>query len=123
VVVVGCEQIELLIELAHRGFADLTCRSALGGPSIATSSADIVVAPALDRERQLAAALVRIERALRPGGVLFLGISGRPFKTEKQQIEKFLRQHGFAFVRTDVAAGDLHLLSCRKTSVLEVQAA
>ena len=121
VILVGCEQIELLIELAHRGFADVLCRSARGGPSIGDKSADIVVAPNLDREGECTAALLRMERALRPNGVLLLGIGSPPLKT--QQIRKFLSQRGFALLHTDLVVGDLQLLSCRKVPVLEVRAA
>src|SRR5215469_11486149 len=50
VMVVGCEHIEPLIQLAQRGFVDAACRDALTGPNAGEMAADIMVAPAVNRE-------------------------------------------------------------------------
>src|SRR5215510_7808010 len=65
VILVGCEHIELLIELAHQGFVDVTCCTALAGPNAGEMSGDVIIAPNFDRAPNSVAALARIERGLR----------------------------------------------------------
>jgi hypothetical protein len=123
VMVVGCEHIELLIELAHNGFADASCCAALAGPNGGEMSADIIVAPAVNREPKLAALLWRLESSLRPDGVLFLGTFGSRFSTRMRHMQDLLRRQGFVFVRMHLQAADLHVLCCRKLSALQTHAA
>lgn len=123
VMIVGCEHIELLIQLAHQGFVDVTCRAALAGPNAGEMPADIIVAPAVHREPKLAALLSRLERGLRPDGVLLLGTAGAGLTTQVRQIRRFLIQHGFTFVRMHLEPADVHILCCRKVPALQAQAA
>ena len=116
VLLVGSDQIELLIALASCGFAEVTCRSAQAGPGIAERSADVVLAPTLYHQHEYAASLRRIERALRPGGMLIVGISSSPLKMRGRQIRKLLVQRGFAFVSADLEVGGLQMLCCRKVT-------
>ncbi|HEV2551947.1 MAG TPA: hypothetical protein VGU20_31860 [Stellaceae bacterium] len=119
ITVIGCDHIELLLELAARGFRDVTCRRPLGGPA-GEEPADIVVAPAIS-EKELAEMLPRLSRAMRPDGALLISTAERslPFS---QRTYDFLAEHGFAIAR--VAQPDrLSVLCCRKYAMLQAQAA
>jgi hypothetical protein len=120
---VGCEHIELLIQLAQQGFVDVTCLDVTAGPNAGEMSADSIIAPAVDREPELAAVVSRLGRGLRPDGVLFLGIAGSLIMGRMRQIQGLLIQHGFAFVRMHLEPADIHLLYCRKIPALQAQAA
>jgi hypothetical protein len=122
VIVVGCEHIELLIQLARQGFAEVTCLATMAAPNAGEMSADIIIAPAVDREPELAAVLSRLERGLRPDGVLFLSTAGS-LTTRMRQIQALLIQHGFAFVLTHLKPSDIHQWYCRKIPALPAQAA
>jgi hypothetical protein len=123
VIVVGCEHIELLIQLAQHGFADVTCLAVMAGPNAGEMSADIIIAPAVDREPELAAVLSRLGRGLRPDGALFLGTAGSLIMTRMRQIQELLRRQGFALVRLHPQPADLQILCCRKLPALQAQAA
>jgi hypothetical protein len=71
VIVVGREHIELLIQLAQHGFVDVTCRDVLTGPNGGEMPADIIIAPAVNREPELAAVLSRLAHGLRTDGQLY----------------------------------------------------
>jgi hypothetical protein len=120
ITVIGCEQIELLLQLAARGFRDVTCRRPAGGPSD-ERSADIVVAPALSSEKELAEMLPRLNRAMRPDGALLIGAAERslPFS---QRAYDFLAEHGFAIVGVARPDGPA-VLCCRKYAASRAQAA
>jgi len=123
VIVVGREHIELLIQLAQLGFVDVTCRDALRGPNAGEMAADIMVAPAVNREPKWTALLSRLERGLRPNGVLLLGIAGAGLTIQARHIRRFLLQRGFALVPVHPGRADLHVLCCRKVPALQSQAA
>ena len=123
VIIVGREHIELLIQLAQVGFVAVTCRDALGGPNAGELTADIMVAPAVDRQQKWTALLPRLERGLRPDGVLLLGTAGAGLTTQARHIRRFLIQRGFAFVPLHSERTDVHVLSCRKVPALRSQAA
>src|SRR5690242_7892656 len=72
VTIMGCEQIELVLELAARGFLDVGCRRPAGGPG-GEKLADIIVAPEIRSEQELAEVLPRLSRAVRPDGALLIG--------------------------------------------------
>ena len=122
-VLVGCEHIELLIELVRYGFANVTCCTALTGPDAGEMSGDIIIAPAFDREPRSAAVLSRLEHSLRPGGVLLLGTGSTRLTTQTRQIEKLLVQHGFSFVRRHIEPAGLQVLCCRMVAASQAQAA
>ena len=122
VIVVGCQQIELLVQLAHRGFADVTCRAALAGPNAGEMSADLIIVLAVDHEPRLTSLLSRVLRCLRPGGLLLLCTSVSPFTTRVRQTQKVLRQSGFAIDHRHELSG-LHVLCCHKIPALQMQAA
>ena len=123
VMLVGCQHIDLLIQLAQHGFVDVTCLAVLAGPIAGEMSADIIIAPAVDREPRLAAVLSRLGRGLRPDGILFLGTAGSPMMTRIWQIQELLKQQGLAFVRTHLEPADIDLLCCRRIPALQAQAA
>ena len=123
VIVVGCQQIELLVQLAHRGFADVTCRAGLAGPNAGELSADLIIVPAIDREPRLTLLLSRLVRGLRPDGLLLLCTGASPFTARLQQTQKILRQNGFAIVRRQLEPATLQVLYCRKIAALQTQAA
>jgi hypothetical protein len=123
VMLVGCEHIELLIQLAQHGFVDVTCLAVLTGPNVGEMSADIIIAPGVDREPRLAAVLSRLGRDLRPDGVLILGIAGSLIMTRMRQIQELLIQQRLAFVRTHLEPADVDLLCCRRIPALQALAA
>jgi hypothetical protein len=94
VVVVGCEHIELLIQLARHGFVDVTYSRMLAGPHAGETAVDIIIAPAADREPEFPAVLSPLTSGLRPGGVLFFGTAGALLMTRKRQIQALLIQQG-----------------------------
>jgi hypothetical protein len=120
VVLIGCEHIELVIQLAQHGFVDVTCYRVPAGPHAVETSADIVIAPAADRDPEFPAVLSHLARGLRPGGVLFLGTL--PL-TRKRQVQALLIQQGFAFTRMRLGRADIDLWCCRKIPVWQAHAA
>ena len=122
VVVVGSDQIEVVVELAHHGFDEVACQSAQAGPGLGNETADIIIAPALDRDPSCIAALERFERALKPNGLLFLGAGGA-LSPRLRQIRNFLKQRGFTFTRAHFDAVDFGVYCCRKTAAAEARAA
>jgi hypothetical protein len=123
IILIGCEHVELLVQLARTGFTDVTCRTALAGPNAGEMSADIIIAPTVDRQAELAAVLSRMGRSLRPGGVLILGTAATPFTNRTRQLQKLLIQHRFTFARRAVGPADLNLLCCRKLPMVQTHAA
>ena len=119
VTVIGCDHIELLLELATRGFRDVTCRRRGGGPA-GEEPADIVVAPAIS-EKQLAEMLPRLNRAMRPHGALLISTAERslPFS---QRTYDFLAERGFAIARVAQPDGRT-VLCCRKYAACQARAA
>jgi hypothetical protein len=123
IIVIGCEHIELLVQLVRTGFIDVTCRSALGGPNAGEMSADIIIAPAADREAEPAAVISRMGHSLRSGGFLILVAAATPFRNRIRQLQRLLIQHGFTFSRRAVAPAHLNLLCCRKLPTIQTHAA
>jgi hypothetical protein len=119
VTVIGCDHIELLLELAARGFRDVTCRRPAGGPAD-EQPADIVVAPAIS-EKELAETLPRLSRAMRPDGALLISTAERslPFS---QRTYDFLAERGFAIARVAQPDGRT-VLCCRKYAACQARAA
>jgi hypothetical protein len=116
VIVVGCEQIEMLVELVGRGFVAVTCRSAMGGPNAEVASADLVVAPCVHSEPELLAIVSRLSRGLRPGGALLFGTADLRPATWKRCLPRLLTRHGFVLVRKHIESADVHILCCPKLS-------
>jgi hypothetical protein len=119
--VIGCDHIELLLELAARGFRDVTCRRLLGGPA-GEQPADIVVAPAIS-EKQLAEMLPRLSRAMRAHGALLIGTADRSLSPFNHLTYEFLAEHGFAIARAAERSGGLTVLCCRKHREWQAKAA
>jgi hypothetical protein len=122
VTVVGCERIEVLIELLGRGFVEVTCRSAMGGPNAGEAPADLIVAPAVHSEPELLAILWRLGRSLRPGGALLFGTADPRPAIWKRRLPQLMTQYGFVLARKHDAAG-VHIVCCRKLSTCQAQAA
>jgi hypothetical protein len=118
--VIGCDHIELLLELAARGFRDVICRRPLGGPA-GEQPADIVVAPAISEE-QLAEMLPRLSRAMRTDGALLIGTVDRSLSPFNHRTYEFLAEHGFAIARAARPDG-LTVLCCRKHPEWQAKAA
>ena len=106
ILVVGPEHIELIIELANRGFFDVCCRS-LTGPNAGELSADIVIAPAMDCEPKLLAFVTSLERTLQPNGILLLGTTTSFPTVQTRFLQKHLRQSGFIVARAHWASAAL----------------
>jgi hypothetical protein len=123
VFLVGCEHIELLVQLANHGFTNVTCGAALAGPSAGELTADIFVVPDIYREPEFTAALARLARYMGPSGVLLLGADASPFKTQLRQIQQVLLQRGFVFVHKHLDPVEVHLFCCRKRGAAQSRAA
>jgi hypothetical protein len=123
VIVVGAQNIELVVQLARHGFLDVTCRSMLTGPTVGTRSAGIIIVPGVDRVPEWPAVVPRLARALRPGGVLVLRWSGSSSAVRLRQLQKLLSQHGFSFIRKHLEGLDLDVLCCRKAAAFAAEAA
>jgi hypothetical protein len=122
ILVVGPEHIELIIELANRGFVDV-CRRSLTGPNAGELSADIVIAPAIDCEPKLLAFVTSLERTLPPNGILLLGITIPSSTVQTRFLQKRLRQSGFTVARAHLASAGIVVLCCRKVAAVEREAA
>ena len=105
VTILGQAQIDLLLALAKKGFVDVSCRDARG-PHVATDAADVVVAPAIASEAELAAAEAR--RSLKHSGV-FLARLADLSVAALDAIDDILGRYGFAAV-----AEPGGLLCCRR---------
>jgi hypothetical protein len=123
VIIVGCGHIELLVQLAQHGFADVTCCKGLAGPDAGEMSADIIIAPAADREPEFTAVLSRLTHRLRPEGLLILGTAGALIVTRVKQIQALLIQRRFAFTRTHLEPAGIDLWCCRKLPAAQACAA
>jgi hypothetical protein len=123
VILVGCQNIELLVQLAHGGFLDVTCRSALNGPNAGEMSADIIIVPAVDRQRELPMVLSRLSRSLCSGGIILLSTSSSQSETCLRRIQRVLRQHGFEIVGRHHESGDFDVLCGRKVPLARAKAA
>jgi hypothetical protein len=123
VILIGCEHIELLIQLAQHGFLDVTCCKGLAGPNAGEMSADIVIAPAADREPQFPAVLSRLTHGLQPDAILILGTAGALIMTRVKHIQALLIQRGFAFTRMHLEPAGVDLWCCRKVPASQAHAA
>jgi hypothetical protein len=123
VVIFGCEHIELLVELAARGFVEITCRAPIGGPNTEDGAADLVVVPALRTEAMLLGILSRLNRNGRPDAMLVIGIVGSKISAWQQRLPQTLANHGFALVRAPLQTGDLSILCARRFPTWQAQAA
>jgi hypothetical protein len=123
VIVVGSRHIELVVQLAHCGFLDVTCRCLPAGPSIGTGSAGIIIVPAVNRMPQLATVVPQLARALRPGGLLLVSWSGISSAVRLRQLQKLLRRYELAFIRKHLQPLDVDILCCHKAAALAAEAA
>ena len=102
VLIFGSEQIDLLVELATRGFVDVACSclSACGAPSIvAERLADIVLAPDVRDEAGLCLLLSKAQRVLAPDGVVVVRIAHSCLPA---WLHEDLTAQGFTLVQTEV---------------------
>jgi hypothetical protein len=116
VTIVGRGQIELLIAFAGRGFVEVTCCAAMGGPNAEEASADLAVALAVHSEAELLAILSRLRRSLRPGGALLLGTADPRLATWKRRRPELLARYGFVLLRKHIQSPGVDILCCRKLS-------
>jgi hypothetical protein len=122
VLLVGPEHIELLVELLNRGFVDVSCRN-LAGPNAGELSADIIIAPEIGSEPELVKGGRSLQRALRPGGILLVGIPSSTSTLRDRLLRKLLREAGFALVRTQLPSTAIDVLCCRRVGAVERQTA
>jgi hypothetical protein len=123
VIVVGSRHIELVVQLAHYGFLDVTCRSLSVGPSVGTGTAGIIIVPAVDRLPKWPTVVPRLAQALQPGGVLFVSWSGTSSAVRPRQLQKLLQQYRLAFIRKHLDPLNLDVLCCHKAATLAAEAA
>lgn len=107
VTILGHAEIDLLLALARKGFMDVSCRNA-NGPHVASDAADVVVAPAVANETELAAAATEARRALKQNGI-FLARLANLSGAALGMIDDVLGRYGFAAV-----AEPGGLLCCRR---------
>jgi hypothetical protein len=107
VTILGNTQIDLLLALAKKGFVDVSCRKA-DGPHVAGDAADVVVAPSIASETELAVAAAEARRSLKQSGV-FLARQANLSSAALGAIDDVLGRYGFAAV-----AEPGGLLCCRR---------
>jgi hypothetical protein len=107
VTILGNTQIDLLLALAKKGFVDVSCRN-VHGPHIAADDADVMVAPAIANESELAVAAAEARRSLKQSGV-FLARLANLSSAALGAIDDVLGRYGFAAV-----AEPGGLLCCRR---------
>jgi hypothetical protein len=107
VTILGNSEIDLLLALSKKGFLDVSCRNA-DGPHVACDAADVVVAPAVANEIELAAAAAEARRSLKRSGV-FLAQLANLSNAALGVIDDVLGRYGFAAV-----AEPGGLLCCRR---------
>jgi len=122
VLIVGREQIDLLIEFAHHGFKDAACLAAEGGSIAAEPTVDLALAPAVHSESELAAALSKMRRTLDADGTLVIATSDLSQPWE-QHLKALLMPKGFAFFRSVHRPDGGDMLCCRKQPFREARAA
>jgi hypothetical protein len=72
IVIAGAAYLEPLIALTRRGFSRAICQSPDRGPHVPNSTADAILAPAVESDAQLLSILAGLGANLRPGGTLVL---------------------------------------------------
>jgi len=123
ITVLGGGQIELLIAFLRHGFDDVACLSSTRNGS-GVGEADIVIAPAIDNETELAALLCSLGRALRPGGNLVVRLTETAALRNQQQLLPIFLKSGFAAVERRASSGNLgSLWLARKQSKISARAA
>ena len=122
VIIAGTDQLEFLITLLRRGFANVDCMSASDGPPLHAGEADIVIAPSVQGEADLLHILQRFGCTLRPRGVLVLH-EASPVHDERR-MRQFFFSSGFAAVeRVPSVNGFGHHWCAYKQNAAAAQAA
>jgi hypothetical protein len=120
-IVIGCDQIEVFVGLAARGFFDITCRAVMQGPN--ERDLDLIIAPGIRSEAEMLDVLSRFACSLRHSGALVLGIGGSPAGASQQGLQRTLAQYGLVIVRKQTESTGFHILLARKFPRLQAQAA
>ena len=76
VTILGDGEIDLLLALSQRGFAEVTCRKTESRCRAASGAADIVVAPHVRGEAELESAVKEAERSLKRNGLFVARLVG-----------------------------------------------
>ena len=72
VVIAGAQQLELLLALIRRGFANVSCQSAAQGPASAEGETDVLIVPSMADDADLPQILQRLGCAVRHRGALII---------------------------------------------------
>jgi len=121
VLVIGCEHIELVIALAHRGFTEVTCQATACGPSTGEPPADLVIIPKVRSNSDVITVLSQAKR-WGPKTVFVFGAARSAFPTMRQALKRQLVRAEFLFSEEETRRG-LRLLCARKVPPLQAQAA
>jgi hypothetical protein len=113
VTILGRGAIDLLLALAEQGFVAVSCRGIARGPHLPTDTADVVLAPAIASETELAAACEEAKRSLKQDGVFLAKIArvAMASRATLRRLSDVLAGQGFA---VSTKRGDF--LFCRKLS-------
>lgn len=72
VIIAGQENFDLMLGLCRKGFRTVSCRTAHGGPFDGVTPADILWIPGAATDDQVATAVARLSRDLRPDGLVVI---------------------------------------------------
>ena len=123
VIIVGSDQLKLLIALLRCGFAKVDCLSAICGPHPPRGEADIVIAPDVRSVTELHNVLHRFACTLRPRGVLLMHAADVDFHSERRIRQMFLNAGFAALERLPCHDGIGHLWCARNQPVAMARAA
>lgn len=124
VIIVGAEQLDLLLALLRRGFTDVDCLSAGCGPHPQRDGSDILIAPAVRSESELLHILQRFGCTLRPRGVIIVHEAASAGICNDCRLRQMFLEAGFAAVERQPSRGGTgHLWRAYKETAAIARAA
>lgn len=111
IIIVGAEQIDLLLAFLRRDFACVECVSAASGPNPQRDGADVVVASAVRSEPDLLHILKRFGGTLSPHGALVIGEASASIGDDKR-LRRILLEAGFGAVERHPSCSGFERLWC-----------
>jgi hypothetical protein len=122
VIIVGSGQLDLLIALLRRGFANVDCLSPDGGPHPPKGETDLVIA-AVRTDVELQHVLRRFGGVLHSGGRLLMHVAALDFRNERRVRELLLHAGFAALERLPSRGGQGHLWCARRQGIAMARAA